>query len=105
MQNCSPDTLRSSLRRYLMAACLALLVPAWALPGFSPNDPIVYKRPSSPHVYQAKLFTDRQNWSHDAYSLTRGLIDNPDNVRIAVKMADAFYRLGKYKRTIDVLPI
>lgn len=87
----------------LLLITLVLMAPSTALRAGRVPERVIYGRPTSIHGYEAKVFLEKQKWSDAIHSLTRTLHDHPDDVRVAVRLADTYYKVGQTKRAIDVL--
>lgn len=94
--------LRRTWTCLLAGATAWLLLAAPAGAGRVPEQ-VIYRRPTSIHGYEAKVFLERHKWNNAIHSLTRTLHDHPDDVRVAVRLADAYYKVGETQKAIDVL--
>lgn len=85
------------------AACASLIAAGPALAGFTGSGPAMYQKPSSMYAIEAKIHLDRNRLQEATEALTRALHEEPDNVKIAVKLADTYYRLRDYEKVIHIL--
>jgi tetratricopeptide (TPR) repeat protein len=71
--------------------------------GFTGSTPAFFSRPTSLYGVESKIHLDRNRFQEASESLTRALHEEPDNVRIAVQLADTHYRLREFDRAIQIL--
>jgi|GEM_PF-1005154 len=74
---------------------------SWA--GFTGSTPAFFKKPSSLWAVESKIHLDRMRYQEAARSLTRALHEEPDNVKIAVQLADVYFRLHEFDRATEIL--
>lgn len=84
-----------------IAAFLLSAAPAFA--GFTGDTPAYFNKPSTIYGVEAKIHLDRNRLQEGVESLTRALHDEPDNVKLATLLADTYYRLRDWDKTISIL--
>jgi tetratricopeptide (TPR) repeat protein len=94
---------RPIARRLLLAAALLLAPASPASAAFTGNEPVIYQRPSTSFAVESQIHLARRRWETAIESLKRALHDQPDNVRLAQKLAELHIRLEQFDKAILIL--
>ena len=93
----------TSLKVIIFAIVLFACTTANCGAYFTKHEPVIRHQSTSIYHVESRLHLDRNRWNSAVASLTKSLHENPNDLRVAIKLADLHYRARRYAKSIEIL--